>query len=247
MHYKSHIALVVLLVVTMVGCSDQLVSTPDASPAEAATQFEGITPDQIQALKTEVPYSKKGLDASMTIHDHVDYYDDRDDFNQAVPSFWNMAHEDFEGSLAPAFGFGTCTDPVYWVTGGNGCWPERRELRKRFSAEAVGPSGNEMVAIDPNALGLGTTTMAANFFVDDMEINMTGGGTYAVGFDLIDFFGGQAWDLYITVSGGPNVLVSGAGGGFHGFVSPDYPITKIKFVGVVGTSGELVDDLAYQY
>ena len=257
MQQKLRFALPILLLFVFTGCTD--TSTPTALEASSSTQStedvatsytslmeQGTSVAGVASPATEFPAKEKIT--VPTIDGRPAFYIDREEWRKSLSKTLRIATEDFEGSNFRDFSVGTCPGPVVQATGGNGCFPGRREILKIVNVDNVAdfydPFG--LAVLTPGFLGLSSTVVGPNFFSDDLIIRFRESGVQYVGFDLIDPLGGSQYD----------VLVYGQFGLIRSFVANPGFIginerSSIFLIQVIsrgpGPGGELIDNFTFNY
>ena len=249
MQKRLSAVLATAMLLFLAGCSE--TSSPTAIegvPSETAvaqsfTDLLSMDAPEISAAANTVDKNKSSV---AQINDgHLAVYTDRSTWEDALPPLFRLITEDFENSNTVSVL--SCPGAIDQRTGGNGCYPTRREILKVVDVdnELAGNDPSGMVVLAPNFFGNPTSIAGPNFFSDNGVMSFDKQGLRAVGFELIDLFGGLTVDVYVYDADGLIGSFSAAPG-FIG-VRTQEDITMIKTVGTGGTGGELYDNLTFNY
>lgn len=172
------------------------------------------------------------------------FYTDRPTFDADFPG---LPVEDFEGTNVPQNSVNACPG-AFNSTTNNACFSPGAIL-DGISIDNL--QGGSNVVLTAGFLGVPSTIVGPNTFVDDLEISFPNNDVNAVGLDLYDPGNGpQTFNVEIFgISGslGTTTTTSGvATGVFWGVGSTDI-ITRIVFTSLTpgAADGELVDDIAF--
>lgn len=168
-------------------------------------------------------------------------YFDRASFNAAAPG---LNIEDFEDMLIADGNISGC-DAVLDSSTNDGCFAPGG-IEAGLTVTSVAQGG--MAALGANAAGNPTDAVGPNFFDDDLEILLSGGGN-ALGMDILAAVNGG--DLLIQIFGsggmiGGTTLTFAAGQTqFIGFIANQAISALRVFDGQPSSIGELADNIAF--
>lgn len=238
--------LLAIALIAFVGCSNELTSvneTPETL-GEAAGSFQSFSEmaEAGMGISKAVTSSYTGP-SIQSLEDGSAFYYNRHEFENEFEG--RLAREDFSGSNFPASSVGSCAGSIDQATGGNGCYPVRREILRNISVDNTNnfndPAG--MAVLTDGFFGVSSTVVGPNFFSDNTRINFGIQGVNAAGFDLIDPFGDSQFTLIIFQSG-EFVTSRRVSPGFIGFIT-ERSILQVTIVSSSGTGAELIDNFTY--
>lgn len=248
MQRLSSISFILLLFVFLAGCSSELASNDEEATPPGNEAFSGMDEaDFAEAAVSAAKHAGPRFEPIVEPLSHFTFYSDRQAFKKAINGY-PSGNENLEGSNFPTPGVGVCSGAINQASGGNGCYPVRREIIKVFHLDnrisSNDPSGG-LAVLTSGFLGVSSSVAGPNFFSDDAVIRFNGNRTKGAGFNIVDPFGGSSWHVHVYGPSGQLGVVS-TGAGFVGFVTSSY-ITRIQMHALGGTGGELIDDLMFTH
>ena len=235
----------------LVGCSETSTPTAIEDVPSATSQPQSLT-EWIEMGMPEINSAANNINKQKTSHPqindgHLAVFDDRSEWEDALPPLFRIITEDLENSNFPDNDVDTCEGPIEQRTGGNGCYPTRREILKIVNInnanDANGADG--LAVITTGFLGATSTSVTPNFFADTAVLEFDKTGLKSVGFDLFDILGPADYNISVYDANG---LIGSfvASDGFVGILT-DEDITKVEVAGLFGFELEGIDNLTFNY
>ena len=239
---KNTYFLTVLLVmfVCISSCSKEEPVGPTSTDNSKLTKSSGSYTDANLLPTASAPVSQ----LPQTNTSAAQFFTNRATFKAECPG--QRDAEDFEGSLLPPGSVAAFTGPLNTFTN-NAVYPAGA-IKPGISLRGV---GNDQIAVlTVGFIGVPSTDVGPNFFVDNLEITFGHDRVNAVGFDLLDpIFGPSAVTISVfALDGsllGSTAAVTGTSVPTFLGVRTDRPIGRIDIDDVVsGSVAKIVDNLS---